>query len=204
MSEQLLTVKQPAEHYNVAIRTLRRWLAEAEIEPDMLDTSAPGKLLAYYKLDKCDTLFHICKLFESLQQALHTGIIFDELQKTRDGRATIELMAIKLRETAGDITIEQALAKVNADLALLTVVNVLQEKLVEAQHRQLTASNKFKRYEEFVGLLAEERKLEILSKKMRTSFDKQLQLIEVRQKINMLLPQIKADGYDCIDEEDIE
>jgi hypothetical protein len=54
IEQGLMTVQQLAEKYDVSTKTVRRWIADAEIEPEMVSTSTGGRPLLLYGIHFLD------------------------------------------------------------------------------------------------------------------------------------------------------
>jgi transposase len=92
MNEELMTVQQLAEKYNVSTKTIRRWIADAEIEPaELVIPKAGGHRIPLYSRDQVDTSVHLIetKELKSDTSKLKFMIGHIELEGTEQQRQSI-------------------------------------------------------------------------------------------------------------------
>lgn len=89
-----MTVKELAEHNGVTERTVRNWLADGEVEPDMLEKSAHGKPTALYNPDNVKSKCGDLTLYIS-----H----YPELQANLDDLMTIQQLTVEFGKTEKQI-----------------------------------------------------------------------------------------------------
>jgi DNA-binding transcriptional MerR regulator len=142
VQDELLSVKELAEHFGVSVRTIRNWFAalDDEIEIAEVRITATGQREALYSLRGVKLLFHTLTA-ESKKSDQEAGKQLRIASSTEEGRATLVAMFNAKRLTSGDLTVEDYIRIADADPKALQLVDglleqkqALEEKLVAFEH----------------------------------------------------------------------
>jgi transposase-like protein len=159
----LLTIQQLAEHYGVATSTIRRWIADCEIDVAMVSTDSTHT--NYYELSRFTTAVSkrkrqeaISKLPSDLQQAVKTGLVVETLKQTPSGRQQLEAMMIGLRYVYGDIDTEMLEAKIEAEPELVEVLAQIPELKAENERLNDIALSNAREYNKLLKYVPDQHK----------------------------------------------